>query len=410
MPEETESSPTRKRRVIHWNPDAGKEQQRSRWTLKRIAAWAVGGPIALLLIAAVVIRGTKLVFGPQVFGGAPAVAAPVQPENAAAAFATETKAQFAHDTAVKGIAQIAKLPSNHPSQLPQLVIIQKGMIDGETLLERRDFAGALAKFEQLNRQIDEYVQSISAKQEAQDGFNTIMQRIKELEVSRNLMPEAIEAANTAAAESSRYFKEGSFLAAKRALESGFAELDKLVQARTDLIGTNLLRGQQALGVIDNAVVEVTGVGIEHGGLAGNGIHHLRVSAHYFIRRTGELIEFVPPELRAWHAGVSSWRGRERCNDFSIGIELEGCDTLPFEPVQYAQISKNGCGIGWNLQARADFMQGGRALQEADGKARARQRQRALDIGHRTLTPQKAVLTAKQLDEWDGMLACLVQHR
>jgi N-acetyl-anhydromuramoyl-L-alanine amidase len=64
------------------------------------------------------------------------------------------------------------------------------------------------------------------------------------------------------------------------------------------------------------------------------IQHLRVSAHYFIRRTGELIQFVPPEARAWHAGVSSWRGREHCNDFSIGIELEGCDTLPFEAVQY----------------------------------------------------------------------------
>ena len=65
-----------------------------------------------------------------------------------------------------------------------------------------------------------------------------------------------------------------------------------------------------------------------------GIHHLRVSAHFFIRRTGELIQFVDPEMRAWHAGVSSWRGRERCNDFSIGIELEGCDSLPFEGVQY----------------------------------------------------------------------------
>lgn len=65
-----------------------------------------------------------------------------------------------------------------------------------------------------------------------------------------------------------------------------------------------------------------------------GIQHLRVSAHFFIRRTGELIQFVEPEMRAWHAGASSWRGRERCNDFSIGIELEGCDTLPFESVQY----------------------------------------------------------------------------
>jgi AmpD protein len=64
------------------------------------------------------------------------------------------------------------------------------------------------------------------------------------------------------------------------------------------------------------------------------IQHLRVSAHYFIRRTGELIEFVVPELRAWHAGASSWHGRDRCNDISIGVELEGCDTLPFEPAQY----------------------------------------------------------------------------
>lgn len=67
------------------------------------------------------------------------------------------------------------------------------------------------------------------------------------------------------------------------------------------------------------------------------IHTLRVSAHYFVRRTGETLCFVPPELRAWHAGVSSWCGRERCNDFSIGIELEGCDTLPFEPAQYAAL-------------------------------------------------------------------------
>ncbi|WP_442806715.1 1,6-anhydro-N-acetylmuramyl-L-alanine amidase AmpD [Thauera sp. Sel9] len=68
------------------------------------------------------------------------------------------------------------------------------------------------------------------------------------------------------------------------------------------------------------------------------IHHLRVSAHYFIRRDGKVVRFVDPVLRAWHAGVSSWNGRERCNDFSIGIELEGCDTLPFEDVQYRQLA------------------------------------------------------------------------
>lgn len=69
------------------------------------------------------------------------------------------------------------------------------------------------------------------------------------------------------------------------------------------------------------------------------IQHLRVSAHFFIRRDGELIQFVGGASRAWHAGVSSWRGRERCNDFSIGVELEGCDSKPFEPVQYIRLSK-----------------------------------------------------------------------
>lgn len=64
------------------------------------------------------------------------------------------------------------------------------------------------------------------------------------------------------------------------------------------------------------------------------IHHLKVSAHFFIRRDGELIQFVPCSKRAWHAGVSQWKGRERCNDFSIGIELEGDDETPFKEAQY----------------------------------------------------------------------------
>jgi len=61
---------------------------------------------------------------------------------------------------------------------------------------------------------------------------------------------------------------------------------------------------------------------------------LRVSSHFLIRRDGELVQFVPVGKRAWHAGVSRWRGRERCNDFSIGIELEGTDDTAFAPAQY----------------------------------------------------------------------------
>ena len=68
------------------------------------------------------------------------------------------------------------------------------------------------------------------------------------------------------------------------------------------------------------------------------IAHLRVSAHFFIRRSGTLIQFVSCNDRAWHAGVSCWRGRERCNDFAIGIELEGTDERPYEGAQYRRLA------------------------------------------------------------------------
>jgi len=68
------------------------------------------------------------------------------------------------------------------------------------------------------------------------------------------------------------------------------------------------------------------------------IYSLRVSSHFFIRRDGELIQFVPCRQRAWHAGTSSWRGLERCNDFSIGVELEGSDDQPFTDAQYDQLN------------------------------------------------------------------------
>ncbi len=68
------------------------------------------------------------------------------------------------------------------------------------------------------------------------------------------------------------------------------------------------------------------------------IKDLTVSAHLLIRRDGRLIQFVPFHLRAWHAGVSEFQGRADCNDFSIGIELEGCDDLPFESSQYQSLA------------------------------------------------------------------------
>ena len=69
-----------------------------------------------------------------------------------------------------------------------------------------------------------------------------------------------------------------------------------------------------------------------------GLRGLRVSAHFLIRRDGACVQFVSCDARAWHAGESTWRGRDNCNDYSIGIELEGLEGLRFERAQYRTLA------------------------------------------------------------------------
>lgn len=70
-----------------------------------------------------------------------------------------------------------------------------------------------------------------------------------------------------------------------------------------------------------------------------GICQMRVSAHLLIRRDGTVLQYVPFDRKAWHAGKSSFDGREECNDFSIGIELEGTDDMPFDDMQYERLAQ-----------------------------------------------------------------------
>ena len=66
---------------------------------------------------------------------------------------------------------------------------------------------------------------------------------------------------------------------------------------------------------------------------------VKVSSHFLVRRDGGVVQFVPCSKRAWHAGVSEWCGRQRCNDFSLGIELEGSDFIAFDERQYATLAR-----------------------------------------------------------------------
>lgn len=83
-----------------------------------------------------------------------------------------------------------------------------------------------------------------------------------------------------------------------------------------------------------------------------GLAGVKVSAHFLLRRDGALVQFVPLHLRAWHAGASRWRGRERCNDFSVGIELEGADDAGFAPAQHRRLADLLAALAARLPLRA----------------------------------------------------------
>lgn len=74
------------------------------------------------------------------------------------------------------------------------------------------------------------------------------------------------------------------------------------------------------------------------------IRGIEVSAHFLIRRDGEVVQFVSCDRRAWHAGRSRWRGREDCNDFSVGVELEGLEGQTFQAAQYEALASLAAGL------------------------------------------------------------------
>lgn len=82
------------------------------------------------------------------------------------------------------------------------------------------------------------------------------------------------------------------------------------------------------------------------------IVHMRVSAHFVVRRDGALQQFVPVQRRAWHAGISRWRGLARCNDYSVGVELEGAEDRGFADAQYRSLARLARALAARLPLRA----------------------------------------------------------
>ncbi len=248
MADEIESSSGKKRRIIHWNPDAGREQAARRWTVKRIAAWTVGGFFVLLFSAAIVIRVAKLVLGPDVFSRGPSVAGGnADPKDPNSVFISQAKAEQLHEMASKQLIALKRLAPDHPVQLEQMIMIQKSFNEGEALLRNHEFPKAYALFETLNGELDAYGKNIKAKGEAKVAYDALLLRGRELEIARSLSPGSLELALENAATGRQLMGDGNFMGAKKVFDVGFAALKKAEQALAGHVRENLLRGQDALG-------------------------------------------------------------------------------------------------------------------------------------------------------------------
>ena len=247
MAEQNDSNAGKKRRVIHWNPEADREPTKSAWTWKRILAWSVFGFFGLLVGAGILIRVAKVVLGPDLFKPrTEAVAGTESAADANSGYISETKADFAHETAAKSLASLRRLPTDHPVQLSRLILLEKSFQDGEALLRAREFSRAFAAFEGLKSEMDAFTKNVKARQDAQQSDGNIQVRMKDLEIARELAPGTLEAAMVNAAEGRRLLNEGNFTGAKDVFDKGFAELNKASDALARYVQENLLRGQQAL--------------------------------------------------------------------------------------------------------------------------------------------------------------------
>lgn len=245
MSEQTDSSPAKKRRVIHWDPEHGQSSGKKSWTILRLAAWGLGGMVALLFAAGLVIRGIRLVVGPQFLR--PGVAQVAATDNdAGKAFVSESKAALARENVAKAMAEIRRLPQDHPSQLQQLVLIEKAFLGGDVLMAANNYAGAFAHFTALGREIDDFGENVKLKQVTQKAYDEILLRMRELDRARPLAPAEFESAFADAGTGRQFFLDGRFATAKKQFDSAYAALDRAQQALQGFVDENLRKALEAI--------------------------------------------------------------------------------------------------------------------------------------------------------------------
>jgi tetratricopeptide (TPR) repeat protein len=250
MAEQNEANTAKKRRVIHWNPDAGREQVSRRWTWKRIVGWSVGGFFGLMILLGLINRAPKLFVGKTVVeiiatrGEEKSPALSVQDANSA--FISQAKAEQMQEIVNKQFVEIQRLPTSHPVQMQQLILLETKLREGQSLVRSHDFAQAYQVLDALNRDIKAFAENVKVQGEARKAYDAILLRIKDLEPARTLAPGTLEAAFESAGAGRQLLNDGNFSGAKGVFDRGFAELNKAQNALNDFVRDNLIAGKKAL--------------------------------------------------------------------------------------------------------------------------------------------------------------------
>jgi tetratricopeptide (TPR) repeat protein len=208
----------------------------------RITAWVAGGGLIALIVAGLAIRGLRLVVGPQFLRPGAEVAATSAPESPGDAFVSQSKAELAHENALKALGELRRLPQDHPALLQRFILIEKAFIGGESILRMHEYATAYKYFSELNKEIDDFSLSVKLKQETQKSYDEVLLRIKELERARSLAPQEFETAFADAGMGRQLFTDGNFSGSKKQFDAAFAALNRANQALKDYVEGNLRTG------------------------------------------------------------------------------------------------------------------------------------------------------------------------
>ncbi|MEZ5276324.1 MAG: hypothetical protein R3F07_08090 [Opitutaceae bacterium] len=251
MPEDPSQPSGTRHQIIHWNPDQrpGPESKPEKGNRRTLAL--VIGACALVIVA---VGLSWAVFKFTSRSGAPAQPGSYDPlsignvtgDDLRTSFVSRSRAELSRDTAARSLAEFRKMPAEHPRILQAMIMLEKDFLEGERLLGRSEFQPALVQFESVNDKIKDFSEQIELRRQAREGYDNFLVRIEQLEIGRNLAPDAYNRAFSSASEGRQFLEQGSFQAAATKLEEAAEAMDEIEAAIDDGVQGSLLDGRQAL--------------------------------------------------------------------------------------------------------------------------------------------------------------------